>query len=44
MNQLISGIAQGLREGPLVFVAPVVAVWRTLKSTTDDLLHQAGTR
>lgn len=44
MNQLISGIAQGLREGPLVFVAPIVATWRCLKTTTDELLHAAGTR
>ena len=44
MNKLISSVIQGLREGPIVFVAPIVAAWRALNTTAHELLHEAGTR
>lgn len=42
MSQLINGITQGMREGPLVFVAPIVAVWRLFNDTANDLIGRVA--
>ena len=38
MNEFIDGLTQGLKEGPLVFASPLVALWTTLSSTAIALL------
>lgn len=50
-NSIWAGIKQGLREGPLVFVAPAVVLWRALRAvgkriadTQDELVRDAQDR
>jgi len=38
MNEILSGLAQGLREGPIVYATPLVAFWRCVNRTTSSLL------
>lgn len=38
MNEYLDGVVQGVKEGPLVFVTPVVAVISLLSSTISNLL------
>ncbi|WP_262223989.1 hypothetical protein [Stenotrophomonas maltophilia] len=40
MNEYLDGVAQGVKEGPLVFVTPVVAVILLLSSTVRSLLKR----
>lgn len=40
MNEYLDGVAQGVKEGPLVFVTPVVAVILLLSSTVSSLLSK----
>jgi hypothetical protein len=35
---------QGLREAPLVFFAPVIAIFRLVDSTTNDLMRESEER
>lgn len=40
MNKFLIGVTQGLREGALVFVAPVVGLCRLFNDTAHDLIEQ----
>ena len=40
LNEFRRDLVQGLREGPLVFFAPIIAICRLIKETTDDLLRE----
>lgn len=42
MNAYIDGVVQGAKEGPLIFVAPLIALWRCFVSTTESLLDNSG--
>lgn len=41
MSQFTRDFKQGLREGPLVFFAPVIAFWRLIGTTTDQLVRDS---
>lgn len=43
MNEILSGLKQGLREGPLVYATPLVAVWRCMNRATTSLLSSRRT-
>ena len=34
------GALKGMRQAPLMFFAPTIAICRLIKSTTDDLLRE----
>jgi len=36
-NPFIEGFIQGVKETPKGYFAPIVALWRTLVETTEDL-------
>lgn len=37
-DTFVSGLKRGLREGPLVFATPLIAIWRGVSATTSSLL------
>lgn len=44
MNRYLQEFVQGLRESPLVFFAPIIAIWRLLDATTEQLLRASRAR
>lgn len=44
IKQFGEDLIQGLREGPLVFFAPVIAIWRLFNATTEQLVRESRNR
>jgi hypothetical protein len=42
MSQFLTSVRQGLAEGPLIFCAPIVALWRACSRTAVALLRLNG--
>ena len=42
MSEFTKDILQGMREGPLVFFAPLIAIWRLFRTTTEQLLRESA--
>lgn len=40
MSEILSGLKQGLREGPIVYATPLIALWRCVNRTTSSILSQ----
>lgn len=42
MNEFVHGFITGARETPRAYFAPLIALWRLLHGTTEDLIakHQ----
>ena len=38
MNVFLEGFLKGARETPKAFFAPVIALWRLLRDTTESLM------
>lgn len=43
MNDFVTGFIKGAKETPRGFFAPLVAVWRSLLSVTESLVHSSNT-
>jgi len=40
MNEFIQGFIKGAKETPRAYFAPLVAIWRLLKTVTESLLDK----
>jgi len=38
MNNFISGFIKGVKETPLAYFAPIIAIWQLLVNATDEVL------
>lgn len=44
MSRFVADFKQGLREGPIVFFAPVIAIYRLLSKATREVIRDAEHR
>lgn len=41
MNDLFQGFIKGAREAPRAYFTPLIALWRLLYGTTEDLIAKS---